>query len=97
MPLSSEQAKRIGKLGGRPKGSRTALSMKIDKAKDSLIQMYIEKIRPINAALILKAEQGDIQAIRELHDRVYGRPLQAVDAKIDLVIKQIQGMKIVKE
>ena len=68
--------KRIG--AGRPKGSKSPLTLKIDQARQALIDAYIEKIRPINEALIKKATEGDIQAIRELHDRVYGKAPQAI-------------------
>lgn len=40
--------------------------------------MYVENIKPINQALIDKAIAGDIQAIKELHDRVFGKAPQAI-------------------
>ena len=40
-----------------------------------------EEIGPIAEALIDKAREGNIQAIKELFDRAWGRPLQS--AKIE--------------
>lgn len=71
-----EVARANGKLGGRPKAAHT---IQAEAAKQLLIDMYIAKAKPINEALVKKAEEGDIQAIRELHDRVWGRSSQAVD------------------
>ena len=65
-----------GKKGGRPKGSHT---IQAEKAKAELIKTYIANIQPINEALINKAKEGDIQAIKELHDRVYGRSINPVE------------------
>ena len=63
---------------GRPKGTKSPVTLKVERAKQVLIDAYIENIKPINEALIKKAKEGDIQAIRELHDRVYGKAPQAL-------------------
>lgn len=72
--------KRTG--AGRPKGSVSKSTLQALKAKEQLIAEYIKNIKPINEALIKKARQGDIQAIRELHDRVYGKSMQPVEGEI---------------
>ena len=64
---------------GRKKGQKAAHTTQAQKAREELIRAYIENIKPINEALIKKAKEGDIQAIRELHDRVYGKPMQAME------------------
>lgn len=61
---------------GRKKGSKASHTLDAMAGRALLIQMYLERIRPINEALLKKAEEGDIQAIRELHDRVYGKAPQ---------------------
>jgi hypothetical protein len=72
---------------------------KAEKGKAALIRAYLENIRPINEALIKKAKEGDIAAIKELHDRVYGRPYQAIGGAGGgaLKIETITGMRIVNE
>ncbi len=78
-----------GKLGGRPKGSKAWHTLEAEKGKAALIEAYLKNIRPINEALIAKATAGDIQAIRELHDRVYGKPNQPIEGKLDVITKII--------
>lgn len=76
-----------GRKGGRKVGSKATHTVQAEKAKALLIKMYLEKVKPINEALLKKAMDGDIQAIKELHDRVWGRPLQPVEAKVNGELK----------
>lgn len=76
-----------GKKGGRPLGSKAAHTMEAEEAKKHLIQAYIQNIEPINRALIKKAKTGDLAAIREIHDRVYGKAPQALEVKGDITLK----------
>lgn len=82
-----------GKKGGRPKGSKATHTIQAEAAKAELIKAYIKNIKPINEALIKKATEGDIQAIRELHDRVYGKSPQAITGPEGGPI-QISGVEI---
>lgn len=52
---------------------RDALKMELLKAGDNH-----KALRRIAAALIAKAEEGDMQAIKELADRMDGKPAQAI-------------------
>jgi hypothetical protein len=78
---------------GRRKGSKASHTLQAEKGKALLIQMYLENVRPINQALIDKALAGDIQAIRELHERVYGKVTQPIGGDKDNPII-IQGVEI---
>lgn len=80
-----------GRKGGRPKGSKAAHTIQTEAAKAQLIQTYLDNIKPINEALVNKAKQGDIQAIRELHERVYGKVTQIIggDRENPLVIEGV--------
>lgn len=60
---------------GRPKGTNEVL---LQEAKKQLIQAYLDNIQPINEALIKKCKDGDMSALKELHDRVYGKAPQAI-------------------
>jgi hypothetical protein len=73
MAASPEQARINGRKGGRPRGLN---AINAEKGKALLLKMYLDNIRPINEALINKAREGDMQAIKEIHDRVYGRAPQ---------------------
>lgn len=67
-----------GRKGGRPKGAKATHTIEAERGKAELVRMYLENVRPINQALIDKAKAGDIAAIKELHDRVHGKALQAI-------------------
>ena len=66
-----------------------------ETAKAKLIEMYVANIVPINQALIDKALSGDVSAIRELHDRVYGKASQPVEHSgvidIGLILDEIEN------
>src|SRR3990167_9162404 len=72
-----------GKKGGRPKGSKATHTIQAEAAKAQLIQAYLDNIVPINQALVDKAKAGDIQAIRELHERVFGKVTQPIGGDKD--------------
>jgi len=61
---------------GRKKGQAT---IEREKMKDYIAQRIVENAEPIIAVLIEKAVKGDIPAIKELFDRGFGRPTQAVE------------------
>jgi hypothetical protein len=50
-----------------------------DTLKRALLQADGNKIRAIAEALIEKAASGDVSAIREIGDRVDGKPTQSID------------------
>jgi hypothetical protein len=65
-----------GNLGGRPKTKafKNALVAELEEAGDDG-----PSLRKIVRALIEKAATGDIQAIRELADRLDGKPMQLLE------------------
>ena len=87
MSAPAHIARENGKKGGRPKGSKSASTIKAEEAKKVLIQAYLDNITPINEALIKKAKGGDIYAIRELHERVYGKVTQPIGGDKDNPIR----------
>lgn len=78
-----------GIKGGRPKGTFAKSTLDAAAAKQKLIEAYIKAAEPINQALITKAMTGDIQAIRELHDRVYGKAPQDLKIEGEMIAKII--------
>lgn len=78
MALSPDRAREVGKLGGRPKGSVTEATKKKQEAQLQLRQMVEKEIKPITDALILKAKDGDVPAIKELFDRAWGKATQPI-------------------
>lgn len=90
MSGTREQAIINGQKGGRPKGSKATHTIQAEQGKALLIQMYLEQVRPINQALIDKALTGDIPAVKELHDRVYGKSPQPLEHSGEVTSKIIK-------
>lgn len=64
---------------GRPKAAHT---IQAEKAKAELIRRFLEEQKPIFDALLKKAKQGDLQAIRELFERVWGKESQPFEGAL---------------
>ena len=58
------------------------------KAKKEFIKEYIKGLREalpvISPILITKAIEGDMQAIKEINDRVLGKPIQKQEIKAEI-------------
>lgn len=63
---------------GRPKGSKDPNTLVKEKAMLALREMVLAEITPLTTALITKGKTGDVQAIRELFDRAFGKAPQAI-------------------
>lgn len=88
MAGTPEIARANGKKGGRPKGTKMPHTIGIEKARARMVELVTKRIDDLVKWLFIKAysineETGqvviDVQAIKELLDRGYGRPAQAVD------------------
>ncbi len=77
--MAGTGGKRIG--AGRPKGTKNPSTIKAEEAKQLLIQAYLDNVQPINDKLVEMAKTGDMAAIKELHERVYGKTPQAIEHK----------------
>jgi hypothetical protein len=64
---------------GKPKGYKAPHTLEASALRQSLIAKYAEKSDKVNDALIRKALMGDVPAIKELHDRVYGKANQYLE------------------
>lgn len=80
---------------GRPAGSpnkdkpfRDALRMEITEAGEDK-----RRLRKIAAALLDKAETGDVAAIKEVGDRLDGKPAQALEHSGDLTMRHEDALE----
>lgn len=63
---------------GRKKGYA---AKNTEEARKFIAEKVSKEIGPIVNALIKKAKQGDVRAIKELFDRAYGRTVSNEDSK----------------
>lgn len=66
-------------LGGAPKGNKNAAKAKIwsDAIRKAVVQK--QNIDKLAMALVEKALEGDISALKELGDRIEGKVAQSVE------------------
>jgi len=69
-----------GNPGGRSKEKPFADALRMEIAAAGKDHKALRRVAKV---LIGQAEGGDIRAIRELADRLDGRPMQAVEASVD--------------
>lgn len=67
-----------GKKGGRKKGSKASHTLEAEAVKILYIEKAKEFALPMLNALVKKGLQGDVQAIKEFNDRVFGKAPQAL-------------------
>jgi hypothetical protein len=60
---------------GRPKGQHT---VEAEAAKARLVELFVAEKEEIFTALIRKAKKGDVPALKELFERVLGKPVQPI-------------------
>jgi hypothetical protein len=78
---------------GKKKGSKAAHTLEAQAVK----QLYVEKAKqyalPILEALVDKALKGDVGAIKEFNDRVFGKAPQAITgpdgAELKIIFDQV--------
>lgn len=63
---------------GRKKGSFAQHTIEAQEAKKMLIDMFRKRQEPIFKALLDKAEDGDVTAIKEVFDRAWGKVTQPI-------------------
>lgn len=71
---------------GRPKGFS---ALEAEKTRQLLAEMVAKEIGPIGRKLIAEAKKGNVPAIRELFDRAFGKPAQAIDISGEITKKII--------
>ncbi len=75
--MGTRGGKREG--AGKPKGSKASHTLRAQELKKRLIERFHIESDSIYSALIDKAKAGDIPAIRELLDRVWGKSPQSIE------------------
>lgn len=90
------------KGAGKKPGQVGNHTLQAQETKALLIQMFQERAQPIFDKLLEKAEDGDIQAIKEIMDRVYGKAPQSMDVTskgvtVNMTLTDEQRIKLAME
>lgn len=69
--------------GGAPKGNKNATKNKVwsDALRKAIVQG--KSLDKIAKKVIAMAEDGDMSAIREIGDRLEGKPMTPIEAKVE--------------
>jgi hypothetical protein len=72
-------------MAGAPEGNNNSSKSNrlwADTIRRACIQSDGERLRKIAEAMLTKAEEGDMNAIKELGDRLDGKSMQAIEASV---------------
>ena len=73
-------------MAGAPEGNTNSSKnnrLWAETIRRAVVQADPERLRRIAESLLIKAEEGDMQAIKELGDRLDGKPNQAIEQKTE--------------
>lgn len=68
---------------GRKFGSKATHTVQAEAAKKQLVSMFVVQKEPIFKALIGKALTGDVPALKELFERVWGKESQPLTGDLN--------------
>ena len=74
-------------MAGAPEGNRNSnLGNRLwaNTIRRAVLQSDAERLRRIAEAMLAKAEEGDMVAIKEMGDRLDGKPISTLDADVTL-------------
>lgn len=91
MPFEKGHTKIAG--SGIKKGQKQKRTLEKEALREYLIQEVIKEKRPLIKALIAKGKKGDVQALREILDRVLGKAKEQVElgggeTPVEIIIKK---------
>ena len=91
--MPGDTARENGKKGGRPKGSKARHTLVAEAIRAHLIEEVDKQKIGITKALISKAKSGDVTAIKEIYDRVLGKPKEQVGVPGEVNVYNIHYIK----
>jgi len=74
--MAGDISRQNGKKGGRKKASHTVTT---EAGRAFVVATIARNLKPLIDAMVEKALKGDTQAFKELFDRGWGKPQQAID------------------
>lgn len=87
-------ARKTPSRGGKPdKLMRDALILELHREAEDADGTMTKKLRLIARKLVDKAAEGDVQAIKEVNDRVDGRAHQSIDMTADVTLTHEEALE----
>lgn len=80
--MSSQLAREVGKLGGRPKGSLSPNTIRAIMTKETMIKEIEKQTGRIVNNLLLGSDRLDTSASKELFERAFGKVPQGVQMQV---------------
>ena len=79
--MSDKTDNKTGNVGGQLNNTNSSASNRLwaDTIRRAVTQSDGAKLRRIAEAMLMKAEDGDMAAIKEMGDRLDGKSLQAIE------------------
>lgn len=71
--------------GGRPKRKKWAEAIQKALSTNPTGEPNLELLEAVSAALIIAAKAGDMEAIKEIGNRLDGKPVQGVDLEANII------------
>jgi hypothetical protein len=74
---------------GRPRGSKAGHTLEAQALRQYIITQFIKNKEPIVQALIERAKNGDIPAIKELFERAMGKVTEKLEVTERVTLAQL--------
>jgi hypothetical protein len=85
--MPGETSRQNGKKGGRKFGSKATHTVKAEKTKAVLVELFDKRAVKIFNALLNECEKGNVQAIKEAFERVWGKVKDNTEHTGEITIK----------
>jgi hypothetical protein len=89
--MEQHGGKRLG--AGRKKGSMASHTIEALEIRSHLIKEAIKEKKPLIKALMEKAKQGDVPALREILERTLGRVTEQINIRADEQFEELKKIQ----
>lgn len=80
---------------GMKEGTKTERTMERRAREAAMVEYFVSLMPEIHAALHAKALTGDVQAIKEIHERIYGKVTEKLEADFTSDGEKIMGINYI--
>lgn len=86
----------MSQMQGAPVGNKNATKNKLweDTLRRALLAEDGKKLRALAEKLIARAEEGDVTALKEIGDRIDGKPTQTIAGDADRPLRTVSRIEL---